>query len=305
MMSCAAIGHSPRFARRGHRHCRRLAALARAERHRLHCRDRASSEVERHGERRVEGANRRARRLDADRQRKPRHRDLAARRQRAARRQSSASRPGRRPSCSRRTRAWRVGRPAAATDGTDVLRCRGLRSRQWQAAVGVPARGRGTDARSARQAQHGLAQSRHRRPDGLRLVRHGTDRGARHEREGGLAATSREGDLAVRRRLGSQQLADAVRGHAAAALRSHVGVVSAARSTSAPARRSGRPIEARARSSYSTPLVVPGRQAPRSSSIPASGSMPTTRAPESRSGTREAPTGFLFRRRSFTTASST
>ena len=60
-----------------------------------------------------------------------------------------------------------------------------------------------------------------RRPDGLCMVRYRPDRRPRHEREGGLAATSREGDLAVRRRLGSQQLAGAVRGHAASPVRSH------------------------------------------------------------------------------------
>ena len=85
----------------------------------------------------------------------------------------------------------------------------------------------GTAARRARQAQPRVAEPGHRRADGLRLVRHRPDRRARYERQAGLAAASRQGDLAVRHQLGPQQLADAVRGHAAPAVRSRAGVVPA------------------------------------------------------------------------------
>ena len=243
---CAAIGHRSRFARRSHRHSRRLAALARTERHWLHRRNRASGEVERHRECRLEGAYRRPWRLDADRQRQPRHRDLAARLQHAARRAithascKAATRP---PPASAR---W-ANRPSrAAADGKTFFLVEAFGRADGKKLWEYRARGRGPDARGPRQAQHGLVQPRHRRADGLRVVRDGPDRRARHERQAraGSAISARRsrrstssGATAARRRCSRTRCC------CCAITRRRP---TCWRSTSAPARRSGRPIAARA-----------------------------------------------------------
>ena len=83
----------------------RLAAVARPARQRRLRREEPAGEMERHGERRLEGADRRRRRLVADRLRRSRLRDVADRHRRPPCRQSSAARAGRERRRRRRTRA--------------------------------------------------------------------------------------------------------------------------------------------------------------------------------------------------------
>ena len=103
----------------------------------------------------------------------------------------------------------------------------GAEPRRWTQAVGVRAAGGRTARRSPRQAQPRLVQSRHRRTTSVRVVRHGPDRRARHERQTRLVSASRPGVFAVRHQLGPQQLARDLQRLAVPHLLSRHGLVSA------------------------------------------------------------------------------
>ena len=145
-------------------------------------------------------ADRRPRRLVADRLGRSRLRHVADRHRRPPARQSSAARAGRERRHRRRTRA-RGGRRRAGRR-PHLLRRRGVQPRRRPAPVAVPDRSVRTAAGRARQAQPREPEPGDRRPDGVRLVRHRADRRARHERQGRLGAASRQGDRAVRHQLG-------------------------------------------------------------------------------------------------------
>ena len=205
----------------------------------------APGALERHGERRVEGADRRRRRLVADR-----HAAIAC----SSRRRSapaSAARATIRGSCRARTPAARgsARSAAAARRGRRPAR----RSSSSRRSTAPTARGSwehrieaaGPLHAGPRQAQPREPEPGDRRPDGLRVVRHRPDRRARHERQGRLAAAPRQGDLAVRHQLGALELADAVRRLAASCSAITRRRRTCSRSTSGPARSAGRPIAAR------------------------------------------------------------
>ena len=157
---------------------RGLAALARTERQRRLARSHAADPLERDGQHRLEGADRRRRRLDADRQRRSGLRDVADRRRHQARGEPPAPGAGGRRGGAGGARAGDRRRGGRRPE-QDRVRRRSLRPRRRQAHLGAPhRRGRRSDA-GPRQAQPRDAEPGHRRHARLRVVRDGTDRRAR------------------------------------------------------------------------------------------------------------------------------
>ena len=174
--------------------------------------------LERDREHRLESADCRRRRLDADRERRSRLRHVADRRRGPARRQSSAPRAGLGRGRPGRTRARRR-RGGGRRPVEDVLRRRGVRPRRRQARLGAADRGDGRPDAGARQAQPRDAEPGHRRHAGLCVVRHRPDRRARSHRRRGVAAAPRQGERRLRHPVGPRQLARAPRRPAHPALR--------------------------------------------------------------------------------------
>ena len=134
------------------------------------------------------------------------------------------------------TRGWRRGparlvRRAGPDRGAErregLFRRPGVLADGRPARVGAPDGGGRRAPRRARQAQHGLVEPGERRAHGLCVVRHRSDRGAGPGRQGGVEPAPGPGDLALRHRLGAQQLANTARRPAAAPLRSRPRVLPA------------------------------------------------------------------------------
>ena len=184
------------------------------------------------------------RRVVADRQRQPHHRDVAARQRRPRAGQPSPPRAGRQRRV--RGRACARGDAAAADNRTFFLveafnRADG--KRLWEYRLEA------TGTLPGVHDKHNLASPSPVTDGQMVYAWFGTgpDRRARHERQAGLAAAPGDRDLAVRRDLGTQQLADAVRGHAAPAGRSRAGLVPARRRQAhGPRAVEGRPRQGQA-----------------------------------------------------------
>ena len=232
-----------------------LAALARAWRGR--CRGSEAAAALERDERGVESADRRRRRLDADRQRRPRLRHVADRRRRQARGQPPRLVQGATP----RRRA--SARSARGRGGDrlveDVLRRRGVRPRRRQAHLGAAHRSDGRPDAGPRQAQPRDASPV---TDGtLVFAWFGT---------GQLVALDRDGAVVWQRHLAKENRRRSTSSGGTAARRCSIGdladpalrspprVVPARGRQARPGRTGGRRTAARDASSYSTPLVIEG-----------------------------------------------
>ena len=214
--------------------------------------------LERDPEPRLENAARRARHVVSDRLRRPRHRHLAGRPGAGRGRRASAAR-------TRRSRAGRTRdghrrgarRPAPTAELTLVVEA--FAASDGTSAVGASHPGRRAVARAPREAQPRHADPGHRRRAHLRLVRQRPGGGARHARAGRSGrATSAHEYGAVRRAVGTRQLAGALRRSAHPALRPPRRRRTCSRSTRRPGASAGRWRAAAGRVSHSTPIVVPG-----------------------------------------------
>ena len=208
--------------------------------------NRFAGEVERHGERGLEGADRRSRCLDADCRRRSRVRDVAARVGRAARGQSSAAGAGRRRRGSGRASARRRARRRPRSR-EDHVPGGGVSSRSTAAGSGSIAWTRRGQMAGVHD-KHNLASPSPVSDGQMVYAWFGTGQIVALDMNGkaGLAATPRDRDLAVRSDLGPQQLADAAWRLADPALRSRAGRRICWPSTSEPGSSCGEPIAARA-----------------------------------------------------------